>query len=175
MPGTTSPRRSVSTPPTVTLHFTSSPFLPRTLSCMAPSSSRMVSPVFTSCGRLGRLTGTTAASPSMSLVVNITVAPFFKVAWPSLSLPVRYFGPGRSMRIATFIPSRWLILLTARMYLAWTSCVPCDRLSRATFIPLLTRRSMTEAVPVAGPMVHTILVLLLKYPVCFTPGLRLAD
>jgi hypothetical protein len=39
--------------------------------------------------------------------------------------------------------------------------VPWERLSLAIFIPLLIRRSMTVAVPVAGPMVHTILVMVL--------------
>ena len=68
----TNPRLSVSIPPTVTLHLTSSLSFPSTLNCIAPSSNRTVSPVFTSLGRFGKFTGTSVAPGSIEYATPST-------------------------------------------------------------------------------------------------------
>ncbi len=53
---------------------------------------------------------------------------------------------------------RWRAL-ASRMYpmaRAWSSCVPCEKLRRATSMPAAMRASMPSGVFEAGPMVHTI-------------------
>ena len=43
------------------------------------------------------------------------------------------------------------------MFFACSSCVPCEKLSRATSIPALNRRSIIRGERLAGPIVQTIL------------------
>jgi hypothetical protein len=43
------------------------------------------------------------------------------------------------------------------MFLACSSCVPCEKFSRATSIPASNKRSIIFGERLAGPMVHTIL------------------
>jgi hypothetical protein len=43
------------------------------------------------------------------------------------------------------------------MFFACSSCVPCEKLSRATSIPALNKRSIIRGELLAGPIVHTIL------------------
>ncbi len=45
------------------------------------------------------------------------------------------------------------------MTFRWSSQVPCEKFSLATFIPALISRSIIDGELVAGPMVHTIFVL----------------
>ncbi len=54
--------------------------------------------------------------------------------------------------------SRSATLLTAAIAAACSSGVPCERLTRATFMPARTSASIVASSAVAGPRVATILV-----------------
>ena len=70
--------------------------------------------------------------------------------------PVRIFGPHRSWRIATCLPSAALSARTISNRAPCSSCVPCEKLSRATSMPASISPRMPSRVSTAGPMVQTI-------------------
>src|SRR4051794_17260200 len=77
----------------------------------------------------------------------------------SSSAPMRSFGPGRSCRIATGLPTR---PAASRTHCAVSSCCSCEpwlKFSRATSIPASTIRTSVSRSREAGPMVATIFVL----------------
>jgi len=59
--------------------------------------------------------------------------------------------------------TRWSVTRSASrmraMHAAWPAKSPCEKLSRATFIPARIRRSSISGESEAGPIVATILVL----------------
>jgi hypothetical protein len=58
--------------------------------------------------------------------------------------------------------SRALSDRTLVMYSTWLSKVPCDRFSRAMFIPVVIKSARSSGEPEAGPIVATILVRLIR-------------
>ena len=72
---------------------------------------------------------------------------------------MRIFGPGKSAIIATGRPTAFD---AARMFSMFCRCaanVPCEKFSRAMFMPARIICSSTAGELDAGPMVATILVL----------------
>ena len=100
------------------------------------------------------------ASPSSSCSpqTNVTTSPGLSSAMPSVSLPIRSFGPGRSWRIATERPARLAASRTRWAVSACSSALPWEKLSRATSIPASTIWTRTSGSREAGPMVATIFV-----------------
>src|ERR1700676_2745923 len=79
---------------------------------------------------------------------------------PAASGPVRTLGPGRSWRTATWTFNSDEIFRTASMVAACSAWVPCEKLSRATFVPAATMARNTLGSRDAGPIVATIFVRL---------------
>ena len=71
--------------------------------------------------------------------------------------PVRIFGPCRSCTTAIDFPRARAASRTMVRRRAWSSCVPCEKLSRATSIPASIRSPIALTSSVAGPNVQTIL------------------
>ena len=72
-------------------------------------------------------------------------------------LPTRIFGPCRSASTATATPCAAAPWRIASKLCVWSSCDPCDMLSRATFIPAPINALIISGSLLAGPRVHTIL------------------
>src|SRR5690606_28238999 len=94
--------------------------------------------------------------------------------WVGPTLPVRIFGPQRSCRIATGLPS---FSLSARMVSARRPCssqVPCEKLRRATSMPASIKLRIPVADSAAGPMVQTIFTrrTAMLRPACHRHGPR---
>ncbi len=97
--------------------------------------------------------------PSRSRVVTVTVWPVFTSRLPFSNLPRRIFGPWMSWRMATGTPTFFAarrMRFTRRR--CW-SCVPCEKLSRATFMPARMSSSMISAESEDGPSVQMIFAL----------------
>src|SRR5688500_1414381 len=121
-----------------------------------PSLIRMRSPTFTSVASSPYVTGTSPASATASGASTMSL--------PSSSMigagrsPMRIRGPWRSPSIATGRPTSLAMTRTALMTSACCSCVPCEKLMRATFIPAVMSARKTAGDDDAGPIVQTILV-----------------
>ena len=117
----------------------------------------MRSPRWTSRGSGVNVVFTRVESPNTRAVVMTKRWPVRSSTGPPLaSGPVRIFGPCRSARIAIGF---WCLIDAARsveMFFACSSCVPCEKLSRATSIPASSKRSIILGKRLAGPMVQTI-------------------
>src|SRR5262245_25872079 len=77
---------------------------------------------------------------------------------PSLISPIRIFGPGRSPKMATEAPAARAAARTLAIAARWVAGSPCEKFTRATFIPAAMSCSSTSCDSEAGPMVQTILV-----------------
>src|SRR5882724_443523 len=117
----------------------------------------MRSPRWTSRGSGVNVVFTRVESPNTRAVVMTKRWPVrSSTGPPPASGPVRIFGPCRSARIAIGF---WCLIDAARsveMFFACSSCVPCEKLSRATSIPASSKRSIIRGERLAGPMVQTI-------------------
>src|SRR6185503_12946285 len=89
-------------------------------------------------------------SPEMSS----TVSPAASAVGPTL--PVRIFGPQRSWRIATCLPSAALSLRMSSAARPCAECSPCEKFRRATSIPASMSPRIPSLLSTAGPMVQTI-------------------
>ena len=100
----------------------------------------------------------------MSSVVKVKGSPSFKKTLPSLKVLMRNSGPLVSSRMGSgmFFSAR-TFLMTA-IFCACSSCVPCEKLMRATFMPASAIAEMTSSVSEAGPKVQTILVFFITHP-----------
>ena len=146
------PSASAFVPDTFWIFLTSRP--------ISPSSIRMVSPGFTSSGRSLYVIATRLSSPTISSVVRVNVCPFFSSTLPLANSFRRISGPFVSSRAATgrFISSRSLRSIVSLPNCS--SCPPCEKLKRATFMPSSIRLRITFSSSVDGPNVHTIFVFL---------------
>src|SRR5712664_4031675 len=117
----------------------------------------MRSPRWTSRGSAVNVVFTRVESPNTRAVVMTKRWPVrSSTGPPPANGPVRIFGPWRSARIAIGF---WCLMAAARsieMLFACSSCVPCEKLSRATSIPASSKRSIIRGERLAGPMVQTI-------------------
>src|SRR5689334_18129022 len=59
-----------------------------------------------------------------------------------------------AMGLESLRETRRMVAMTA----AWSAWLPCEKLSRATFMPAAIRAAILSSELVAGPMVQTILV-----------------
>ena len=95
---------------------------------------------------------------------NVTSSPGLSSAIPSVSGPMRSFGPGRSCSTATWRPARPAAWRTSDAVSACSSAVPWEKFRRATSIPASTMRTSTSGSRDAGPMVATIFVRRMSPP-----------
>ena len=156
-PGTLTPLCELTTPPASTEH-SARPLVTRsTRRRTRPSSIRTSCP---GCSTSPITAGRTGSSLSRELS-----SPTTAISSPRVSVtgagrwPIRSFGPCRSAISASGRPIASCTPRTSRARSACSSRLPCDRLSRAASIPASTRAWTPSAVPVAGPIVATILVL----------------
>src|SRR6476661_5353171 len=157
-PGRLMPLCSPSSPPLITSHSTSSPRTAVTRSSSSPSESRIREPGSTSCASVLNVVESTAAVPAISRGVMVKRAPLLMaIGVRYLSLPVRILGPCRSCRMQMVRPSFSATLRRRSIMRACSSCVPWEKFSRATSMPRRIRSRSAASVPLAGPMVHTIL------------------
>ena len=160
MPGRLRPLRERSSPPTRTRHRTSVPSTFTTSSWMIPSLRKMVCPGRTVCGRRAKDTGTRCLSPTISSVVRQRRSSGRSSRGSWASCPMRIFGPGRSAMMATGRPAARAAARMFSMARWWPARSPWEKLRRATFMPARIICSMIAGDSDAGPIVHTILVLL---------------
>ena len=97
--------------------------------------------------------------PMTSSLVRVKVPPATRWIGSGSMVLSLIFGPGRSPMIATRRPVALQALRIRSMTSACWSKLPCEKLSRATFMPARMRRSSISGDCEAGPMVATILVL----------------
>ena len=151
------------TPPTTTSQITSEPLISFTSRITSPLLIRTLSPGLSCWGSILYVTDTRVSSPSMSSVVRTNVAPSLSSTFPSLKVLILYSGPFVSSMIAI---GRFIFVLTLlmRSIFSWCcSCVPCEKLSLATFIPASNILDNVSSLSEAGPIVQIILVLRIYY------------
>ena len=147
------------TPPTTTSQMTSAPLISLTSRITSPLLISTLSPALSCSGRSLYVTDTRVSSPSTSSVVRMNSAPSLSSTLPSLNVLILYSGPFVSSMIAIgrFIFSLTLLM---RSIFSWCcSCVPCEKLSLATFIPASNIFDNVSSLSEAGPIVQMILVL----------------
>ena len=71
---------------------------------------------------------------------------------------MRILGPDRSCKIGIRLFSFCSAILILRIPLAFSSCVPCEKETRAMSIPFWTMLMILSTESLAGPIVQTILV-----------------
>ena len=102
------------------------------------------------------------ASPGTSRVVSVNSPPSASSTGPAAKAFMRISGPLVSSIVATAAPSSsrtWRSLLSVA---SWLSCVPCEKLKRAAFMPVrMSSRSFSSS-STEGPMVQIIFVFLKK-------------
>src|SRR6185503_6869479 len=103
--------------------------------------------------------GLTGSSPSLaaSSAATTTSSPRSSVTG-SASSPILTFGPWRSAITAIGRPTSSATSRTWPAHLAWSSCVPCEKFSRATFMPARASSRTLSREDDAGPSVATIFV-----------------
>src|SRR5438094_47495 len=156
-PGRFTPLCALTMPPARTAHSARPLRMRSTRRRTRPSS---ISTSWPGCSTSPITAGSTGSSPfrELSSPVTTTSSPRASVTGPG-RLPIRSFGPCRSAISASGRP---IVSWTSRMRRARSACssrVPWERLSRAASIPDSTSARTPSAVPVAGPIVATILVL----------------
>ena len=121
----------------------------------------MTVPFLTSSGSPLYVTEQRSAVPSTSSVVSTKVCPFFNSTEPAENCFTRTSGPFVSSIVATGKPSLSRTATNSSNLFLCSSCVACEKLKRATFIPLFINSSTTFGSFVAGPSVQTIFVFLI--------------
>jgi len=145
-------------PPVTTRVVISLPATAVTTSSSRPSSIRMRSSGSTTSGRRSNCTGTRPAAPTMCSVVRMSVSPAVSKTPPSCMVPTRSFGPCRSPRMATGLPTCSATARMRWMFSRWVAGSPCEKFRRATSMPARMRLASVSGSLLVGPIVHTILV-----------------
>ena len=159
MRGRFRPLRERSSPPTATVQYTSLPSTRSTRSCTNPSFRNRRSPGFTTLGSGSKLMDTRRVLPVIFSLVRLKESPETTWIGSGSIVPSLIFGPGRSPMIATRRPAALeAVRIRATTSACWSN-VPCEKFSRATFMPARMRPSSISGEFDAGPMVATILVL----------------
>ena len=148
-------------PPLMTVQTMSVCVALTTTISISPSSMRMCVPRETSLGRPAKLIDTISDVPCTSRVVSVKLCPAFSSTFGSANLPMRISGPFVSASSATGSPSSLRMRLTASTRTFCSSCVWCEKLTRATSIPESIRARSTFSSSVAGPSVQMIFVFLI--------------
>ena len=159
-PGTLMPLYDEIGPPFKTRHSTSVSVTCSTIISIRPSSMRMCTPGATSCGSFLKVTEQPSRSPGRSSVESVYFCPYSSTTGVS-NAPVRISGPLVSSRMATGTSSSSRSFFTMSARRLCSSCLPCDMLRRATFMPLRISLRRMASSSVAGPSVHTIFVFLI--------------
>ena len=163
-PGMLTPLLFFMTPPLRTRHRIVVGVVSSTVMLTRPSSSRMLSPAFTSPGRSLYVMEQRVSSPSTSVVQRVNSAPSFSSTEPFLKDFSRTSGPLVSSMAATGRSS------SSRRAFSWSRRALCpawspwEKLNRATFMPASSISRRTPSLSVAGPRVQTILVFLISVP-----------
>ena len=126
-----------------------------------PSSIQISSPARRSRRYSGCVIDARSAVPSTGCAHRVNGRPgsrSTRAPPPAPNVPSRIFGPCKSCRIATGRPQRASPSRMRRTTSACSSCVPWEKLRRATSRPAATRRSSSSVLLLAGPIVQTILV-----------------
>ncbi|CAM5196530.1 hypothetical protein CDEN61S_01842 [Castellaniella denitrificans] len=152
-PGTLTPLRSDSGPPTSTVvSAKSGPWRSTRRRSLPSSSSRSVpssrAAKISGCGRLAR-----AASPSAGSRSRRKDWPAARMALPPAIRPTRSFGPCRSIRMPMGWPSSCSTWRMRRWRSAWSSCEPWLKFRRNTLAPARARARICSRVELAGPRV----------------------
>ncbi len=157
-PGTLTPLRLSTRPPTTTRQWISGPCLSITVSSSKPSSSKIWSPNSTPSTNAGQVMLTPRSSPKRSVPYKVKNWPGWRWTGPWAKDPRRISGPCVSRMIGTNLPTAWP---TARIRCKRALCSawePWEKLSLATSTPALISFSNISGASLAGPMVATILV-----------------
>ncbi|OQA06264.1 MAG: hypothetical protein BWY65_02230 [Firmicutes bacterium ADurb.Bin373] len=157
-PGTLTPFWLVNSPPFMTVHCISVSDVDKTFMAIKPSATSIVSPLRTSPGRPGWVTGMSFLSPLTGSVVSVIRAPSARWTGSSLKYPRRISGPLVSSIMATYLPHSSAACRIASIFRLCSSCVPCEKFRRATFIPASINFFKIFTLSLAGPIVQTILV-----------------
>ncbi len=147
-----------SSPPTMVLQITSGFSTLTTSNTISPLFKRILSPG-KSCSQIPeKETETLVLSPTISSVVKVNVSPSFNFIFPVEKVLILNSGPlvSSMMGRGTFL--RFLTFLIIAIFCACSSCVPCEKLSLATFMPASTKSDKTFSLSLAGPSVQIILV-----------------
>ena len=112
----------------------------------------------TASGSPSKETERRSSVPTQSSVVSTISEPGRRPTIPSVTSPIRSFGPGRSPRIPTSLPLRSAASRAMVTFSAWSARVPWEKLKRKTSAPASISSSMPSTLRVAGPIVVTILV-----------------
>lgn len=104
------------------------------------------------------MTETRFSFPSTSSVVKMKISPYDKVIFLFLKVLIRYSGPFVSSMMAIGSFSFSLTFLMSLFFARCSSCVPCQKFNRATFIPFLHICVRISSSSQAGAMVQIILV-----------------
>ncbi len=131
----------------------------------------MLPPSLTSCGSPLYVTEAFSCVPMHSSVVSVNCCPFSSVIFPPAKSRRRISGPFVSSSAATGSPSSFLTLQSVLYFSSCSSCVPCEKLKRATFIPALISLRIISSLSLAGPRVQIIFVFLIYFSIkCIVKG-----
>ena len=159
LPGRFTPLLLEITPLFCTLQTISVPSLISiTSSWIKPSSTEIIEPFSTSCGKPSYETDTISLFPTIFLVVSVKISSGFKKYSFSSNFPILISGPFVSSISPKGTFNFLLILFIVLIFSRCSSWDPCEKFNLATFIPFLINCSKTSGDCEAGPIVHTILV-----------------
>ena len=152
---------SRSSPPQTTLVFTRGGSTLTTRKLISPLLSSIISPQESSSAMPAYETETIFSLPTSSSVVNVKSSPSARFINPFSNVFMRYSGPFVSSIIAMGSPSFSRTFFIRFIFSRCSACVPCEKLSLATFIPARHICDRVSSFALAGPIVHTILVFLI--------------
>src|SRR2546422_6653424 len=127
-----------------------------------PSSIQTWSPGWSAERNSGWLMELREAVPFTGFGVRVKRSPVTRLARPPTKAPSLTLGPCRSWRMVIGRPHCGSASRIARITSPCSACFPWEKLSRATSMPAATSRSSARRFAVAGPIVHTILVFLMR-------------
>src|SRR5438477_106557 len=127
-----------------------------------PSSIQTWSPGWSADRNSGWLMELREAVPFTGFGVRVKRSPVTRLARPPTKAPSLTLGPCRSWRMVIGRPHCGSASRIARITSPCSACLPWEKLSRATSMPAATSRSSAGRFAVAGPIVHTILVFLMR-------------
>ena len=111
--------------------------------------------------------------PIISSVVKVKVCPLSSTVFPPSISFRRISGPLVSSKVAICNPSSPLIFITRSNLFLCSSCEPCEKLNRATFMPASMISRSFSSLSLDGPKVQIILVFLIKSPFHFDFPIKL--
>ena len=155
--------RLESSPPITVLHITSGFATFTTSNTISPLFKRILSPGFICSHIPSKDTETLVLSPIISLVVKVNSSPAFSVILPFAKVLILNSGPLVSsiMGMGAFLIS--LTFFIVSIFCACSSCVPCEKFKRATFMPASMSSESISSLSLAGPSVQMIFVFFIDF------------